>query len=289
MAIDYAELTDRYPGFGPRVVAAGRFIVPKDGHAAAVGVEVHNADEARRAADTQIADGAKVVKIMASGGFSSHTDPRAEGLDVFQMQAIVAAAHSAGIKVAAHAHSENGIAAALEAGVDSIEHGAYISRDEIASILARNAVLVPTLACMEYIEHGRGVPRWIAEPCIQERPRYYENIRQAILAGVPVATGTDAGSELTPHGRVVDEIALLQHLGASTTRSLQAATVVAGRLIGDDIGELRAGAAADLILVDGDPRNDLDTLLRPRTVITRGIILDATRLERLAAVAALDL
>jgi imidazolonepropionase-like amidohydrolase len=284
MAIDYAKLTERCPGIGPRVVAAGRFIVPIGGHGSPVGIEARDVGEARRAAQEQIAAGATVVKLMASGGFSSQTGPLHGGLELNQMRAIVDEAHAAGFQVSAHAHSAVGIAAALEAGVDSIEHGAYISPGEIASMIARNAVLVPTLVSMECIESGRGVPDWIVDPCIRERPAYYENVRQALLAGVAVATGTDAGSELNPHGRVVEEIEMLQRLGASPLESLLAATVAAGRLIGHDVGELRVGAAADIIIVDGDPLADVDVLRAPHRVVSRGVVVELDHVSSLAAI-----
>ena len=274
VAVDYTRLALSYPGFGPRTIASRRYVIPVGGHGAPVGVEVSGAQAAGRAARAEIDAGAGVVKVMASGGFSSKTGPDAAGLTVDELRAAVDEAHAAGILAAAHAHSAEGIAAALEAGIDSVEHGAYISPSEIDQMLARNAVLVPTLASMECVERGRGVPDWIVEPCIRERGRYYDNVARALAAGVRVATGTDAGSELNPHGRVVDEMELLARLGLSHLDALRAATVTAGSLIGPDVGWLGVGAAADIIVVDGDPRDDLGALRSPRAVIAGGALVD---------------
>jgi imidazolonepropionase-like amidohydrolase len=273
--IDYAHALGQERGIRPRVVAAGKPIVMTGGHAWELAEEVNGADAVRQAARAQIKAGARVIKMMATGGFSTETSPGAPELTLEELRAGADVAHRAGFLAAAHAHGAEGIAAAVDAGVDSIEHGAYITSELCQVMRERNTALVPTLVSMERVVAGAGVPDFIVEKCIEEREIYYDNIGRAIRTGVTIAAGTDAGSELNPfRDALLEELHLYTRLGMSLVDSLRTATVAAGRLIGPGVGQLAEGAQADVIVVDDDPRLNLDVLREPKEVLCAGVHVD---------------
>jgi imidazolonepropionase-like amidohydrolase len=268
--IEYSRLVASRRLIGPTVVACGQFIVMTGGHGWEWGRQADGPDDVRRAVREQIRAGAGVVKFMATGGLSTPGSAYSPELTPEELKAGVEEAHKAGLKAAAHAHNSAGIAAALSAGVDSIEHAALASGEDFDLIRAAGVTLVPTLVAVSHIRPGSGVDPEVIAKTEAAREVFHESIRTAIAHDVSVVAGTDAGTSLNPIGRVVDEIVAYVELGMSIRDALLAATVHSGRLLGRRAGSLEPGAVADILIVDANPLDDLETLRTPRSVIAGG-------------------
>ncbi|MGH9837224.1 MAG: amidohydrolase family protein [Blastocatellia bacterium] len=221
--------------------------------------------------------GAGVIKICATGGVLSFgDDPKASQYTIEEMKAIVGEAHRAGRKVAAHAHGGDGIKLAVEAGVDSIEHGTYIDEEAVKMMKERGTYLVPTLYLVEWFmdnyERLR-VPAPLVAKAKEVMPAMKTNIGAAFKLGVPVAFGTDAA--VYPHGLNAREFAVYVKLGMTPIQAIQTATVHASKLLGweDRIGAIEVGKYADLIAVDGDPTKDVTELERVKFVMKGGQVV----------------
>ena len=266
--IEYGRMVESGTALGPRVLAAGRALTAPEGHIARYSRVAQGAEELRRAAEEQLEGGAGVIKLMASGGFTSGTDPNMVAFGPDELEAAVATAHSAGVSAAAHAHSGAAVRTSLEAGMDTIEHAAYAGRATHERIAAAGATLVPTL-------HAVVAATPEGDPAGAERvARFRESVATAIAAGTPIAAGTDAGTPNNPSGRLLEELLEYRALGMSDHDALRAATVVAGGLIGEGVGVLETGARADLIVVPRDPRRDVEALREIRFVIIGGRVID---------------
>ena len=271
---------------GPRIVPAGHAISPTGGHldptmfqrfgphVLPLTVEegiANGVAEVRKAVRYQIKYGAEVIKVCASGGVMSHTGPA--GAQQYSNEELAAAAdeaHRAGLKVAAHAHGDDGIRAAVEAGIDCIEHCSLATDDTLRLMLDRGTFLVATT----YLADGMDVSR--ADPALQAKaaevfPRARATISRAIELGVKVACGTDAPA--IPHGRNAKELVALVDRGMTPLQAIRAATTVAADLIDvDDRGRLDAGLLADLIAVPGDPLSDITATEQVRFVMKGGAV-----------------
>jgi imidazolonepropionase-like amidohydrolase len=251
---------------GPRMLVAGRLICMTGGHGWPIGREADGPEEVRRAAREQIKAGADLVKFMATGGvLTPSVEPGSPQLTYEEMKAGIEEAHKAGKKTATHAMGSQGIMDALRAGIDSIEHGIYLT-DEIISFMIKNQVfLVPTIAALHNIEvrgTAAGIPGWAVDKCNVVAPHHRESIRKAYQAGVTIAMGTDAGTPFNHHGKNLMEMPLLAAHGLSPMEALMAGTSVAAKVVGmeDQIGTVEPGKLADLVLVKGNPVENIDIL-----------------------------
>lgn len=189
------------------------------------------------------------------------------------MKAIVQTAHQMGRKVAAHAHGVDGINAALRAGVDSIEHGSYLDADSVKLFKAGGARLVPTLLAGDFVvreaKAGRLLPAQ-AEKALIAGPLMVDAASRARAAGVKFAFGTDSG--VSKHGDNAQEFALLIRAGFTPLQAIQMATVEGAQhlRLENEIGRIRAGFAADIIAVKGDPLQDVRELERVSFVMRDG-------------------
>ena len=272
---------------GPRMLAAGQALSTIGGHGdvsgfrpeVAAALDGHNTctgpDECAAKVREAAKLGADVIKFHATGGVLSQGDKGlGQAFTDAEMKAICDTAHSLGLKAAAHAHADAGIAAAVRSGVDSIEHGTFASAATIRLMKERGTVFVPTLMAFTGIRERLG--KGIYTPVVEAKVRMTlgevgKAARLARQAGVPVVFGTDAG--VYEHGRNGQEFALLVDLvGMSPAEALASATTAAARLLGleNQIGRIAPGYSADLVAVDGDPLRDVRVLEHVDYVMVRG-------------------
>ncbi|MGE5326846.1 MAG: amidohydrolase family protein [Deltaproteobacteria bacterium] len=220
---------------------------------------------------------ADVIKFMASGGVLSKGD-RAdlEQYSPEEMRAIVAESHRLGRKVAAHAHAAVAIKDAVEAGVDSIEHGSFMDEEDIQLMKEHGTYLCPTLYLMDwFMENYQKLgltPDMIAKAKIV-MPAARENVSRAMREGVKIAFGTDAA--VYPHGLNAHEFPVMVRMGMTPLAAIQSATVNAADLLGwpNSVGTLEPGKFADLIAVDGDPLSDTRALEHVKFVMKGGEVV----------------
>jgi imidazolonepropionase-like amidohydrolase len=178
--------------------------------------------------------------------------------------------HRAGLKVAAHAHGDDGIRAAVEAGIDCIEHGSLMSDETLDLLADRGTFLVPTTYLADGMDVSRAAPELQAKAA-EVFPRARETIRKAVARGARIACGTDAPA--IPHGKNAKELIALVDRGMTPLDAIRAATVVSAELIDvDDRGRLEPGLLADVIAVPGDVLADITVTEAVRFVMKGGQI-----------------
>jgi len=271
----------------PRLLLSGRALCMTGGHGwHLIGREVDGADQLRRAAREQLKAGADNVKLIASGGIlTPGTNIGNPQFMVDEMKAAVEEAHAAGKTANAHAHGAEGIKRATLAGVDSVEHCYFIDPEGIEMMLSRGTVLVATSAAVRnVVSYGvaAGIPAHIAEKADSAISAHVSGFKAAHKAGVRLAMGTDSGVPFTRHGNNLDELTHLVGMGLSAQEAIRVATLDSAKLLKLDhsIGSLDEGKVADIIIVDGNPLEDIDILrsqdrirqvvLNGRTVLDRG-------------------
>lgn len=285
---DYCTLRHRRrPGL-PRVVAAGPPITSRGGHCHYLGGAVDG--DLRAAVADHVERGVDVIKVMASGGFTTPgTDQLGAQFTADELAVLVDAAHGSGLPVVAHAHSLLGIQYALTAGVDGIEHFTGLTADgpriddTLLDEVARRGVVVDLTIGNDRSVHSlmRVPPPPLAELLARLRVSNFDEFHQVSIElfsrlrqhGAAVVTGVDSG--LAPpkqHGNVWRTVGELVDAGYSVAEALAAATsraaVACG--LGQETGRLAAGYAADLLVVDGDLVRDPSSLGAPRAVLMRG-------------------
>lgn len=270
LVIDYARQVELGRLAGPRIAAAGQPITVAGGHLAQSGRITSGVPDIRSAVREQISRGARVIKVMATGGISSAGDPGAQQFTLEELTAAVREAHGAGVQIAAHAHAAAGIKLALQAGVDTIEHAAYADEAALAMIVERGKTLVPTVSALNNIAEGRGIPAETVAKSLAARETYRANTAKAIGRGVRIAAGTDAGTALNPIGGLIDELEMYCARGMKPIDAIRSATVHAGSLVSAKLGIIESGWRADLVVVPDDPGDDLAVLREPLEVISRG-------------------
>jgi imidazolonepropionase-like amidohydrolase len=257
---------------GPRIVAAGLAICMVGGHARFIGREVSGSDQVRAVARDQIAAGAGVIKVIASGGvLTAGTSPDEAQMTPEELAAAVEVARQAGKKVAAHAHGASGMKNALRAGVHSIEHATLLDEEAATLMKQQGAYMVPTLSALATTaacRRGCGIPDSVLEKAKAMTRRHRASFKQALRGGLLIAMGTDAGTPHNYHGDNAQELERMVALGMSPMEAIIASTSAAARLIGlqDSVGTIARGKQADLILCKGNPLRSID-LLRDRGCI----------------------
>lgn len=260
----------RYGAFrAPRMLISGRLIgasSPQGRHFAGMYREADGPDEMRKAAREQIRAGADFVKIMTTGARSVEMEnPGPAQMTREEVSAVVDEVHRLGYRVAAHCEGLEGTRLAIEEGVDTIEHGFYLHQapELLDQLAARQGVLVPTLTFLHDVAE-RKADDWT--PHLVERGVYnveeaHRTLEAAIEAGVPIAMGWDG----VPERMAASELGLMVEAGMNPGAALVSATSTAAYALGLDdlIGTVEVGKLADLLVVDGDPLEDIDTLVDP--------------------------
>jgi imidazolonepropionase-like amidohydrolase len=268
---------------GPRMIPAAHSIGITGGHCDATGWApgiidrgpqggiADGSDAVTRAVRYQIKHGAKVVKICATAGVLSFEESvGAQQMSDAELTAAVSEAARHGMKVAAHAHGEAGILAAVKAGVASIDHGSMLTDESIALMKQKGTYLVPTAYLATAIAID-ALPPPIAAKARKVLPMAQASLQRAIKAGVKVAFGTDAA--VYPHGHNAREFAVYVRAGMSPLEAIRTATRNAADLLGvDDRGSIAEGKLADLIAVSGDPLADVTAMERVVFVMKAGVV-----------------
>jgi imidazolonepropionase-like amidohydrolase len=258
---------------GPRLVVAGTAVGSRGGHGSAFGLEAEGPEGLAAATRQVIAEGADVVKVVASEAAMLTTTGLAPGamvhgapeLTLEELRAIVSTAEEHGRRVMSHAQDSESVRRSARAGATSIEHAWLADEAAIEAVRASGGWLVPTLVVTDV---NRTLPG--LTPIQRERQdlietRHRISTETAIRLGIPLATGTDTGEVGVTADMVWREITLLRDHGAPAMVAIQAATSSAARLLGIDAetGSIEPGKLADLVLVEGDPLADPTVLARP--------------------------
>lgn len=222
--------------------------------------------------------GATVIKMMPSGGIASTgDDPHQQLMTNEEMKAVVDTAHSLGLKVAAHIYPDEAIYNAVQAGVDSVEHGSFATARTFALMKQKGTYLVPTLTVYDVfytVAHDHPellspgtAPKELANDLLPKK-----NLPLAVKSGVKIAYGTDLGE-----GDHSQEFALLVENGMSPMEAIKAATSSAADLLGTSakVGSVQEGKLADLVAVDGDPLAQPDLLRHVSFVMKGGVVYRA--------------
>jgi len=273
---------------GPRMFVAGAYLTITGGGGAVTGFSPDVAlpwdlrfgvadgpDQVRQRVRDIAQHGVDVIKVLATGAFLTHgSDPHAVEYTYEEMRAAVEEAAHKGLKVAAHAHSADGIKIAVRAGVASIEHGTYLDDEGIRMMKERGTYLVADIYDAEWIRQGAktGYPEDFATKQPEGDEIQRQAFRKAAKAGVKIAFGTDAS--VYPHGLNARQFAWQVRYGQTPMEAIRSATASAADLIGrdPDIGAVAPGKRADLVAVAGDPLADVSVLEKVAFVMKDGVV-----------------
>ncbi|MBA2486382.1 MAG: amidohydrolase family protein [Nitrospira sp.] len=257
---------------GPRILAAGLAICMPGGHARFIGREAAGVDAVRSAVQDQLAAGAEVIKLIASGGvLTPGTSPDDAQMTVEELTAAVEVAVAHGRHVAAHAHGATGMKNALRAGVHSIEHATLMDDDAAEMMTQRGVFMVPTLSALATTAAcpaDCGIPDSARTKARNMVTQHEKSFRAAVRRGIPIAFGTDAGTPFNDHGENAQELERMVALGMAPMEAIMTSTSAAARLLGLDqeIGTIAAGKQADLLFVEGNPLRNIGVLLKKERI-----------------------
>jgi imidazolonepropionase-like amidohydrolase len=246
---------------GPTIRVAGRCICMTGGTNFSVARVADGPDEIVAAVREQVDAGCDCIKLMATGGvLSAGTDVDDAQYTQSELEAGVAEARRFGKPVASHAIGATGILNAARAGVDSIEHGVFLTDESIREMLARGVTLVPTLAAITHIVANldKGFSAEVAAKANKVALSARRSVKSYYEAGGRIAMGADTGTPFNPHGSNARELQYMVEAGMSAIDALKAATANAADLLRlPTRGRLKQGFMADLLLVEGDPTQDI--------------------------------
>ena len=285
--IDLMEAIEDGDVPGPRIIPAGRSIGITGGHCDNNLLPYENRRKSGGVADGPWAVrakvrenkkfGAKVIKFCGTGGvLSKGTKVGAQQFAFEEMKAIVEEAHQLGLKVAVHAHGEEGINTAIKAGVDSVEHSSFISDEGIRAAKANGTYLSMDIYVSDYILSEGEAAGILQESLEKERivgKKQRQRFKAAVKAGVKMAYGTDAG--VYPHGDNGKQMSYMVKWGLSPLQAIQASTINNAALFGleNDIGQIKNGFYADIIAVKGNPLENIHELETIRFVMKDGDVI----------------
>lgn len=276
---------------GPRIYTTAKSIATTGGHAdpsngmtkhlmgdptAKEGV-VNGVAEARKAVRQRYKDGADLIKITATGGVlsvaKSGQNPQ---FMTDELEAIVETARDYGMTVAVHAHGKEGMIRAIKAGVDSIEHGTYMDDEVMALMKEYGTYYVPTIIAGNFVAEKAKIdgyfPAIVRPKAAAIGPLIKNTFSRAYKAGVNIAFGTDSG--VSPQGDNGEEFRHMVEAGMPIMEAILSATKHTADLldIADILGSIEVGKLADIIAVDGDPREDVNVMQRVSFVMKDGVV-----------------
>jgi imidazolonepropionase-like amidohydrolase len=276
---------------GPRIYTAGKSIATTGGHADPTnglkgdfrrdagpteGV-INGVDDARKAVRLRYKEGADLIKLTATGGILSlAANGQNPQFTKEELEAIVETARDYGMVVTVHAHGAEGMKRAVLAGVDSVEHGTYMT-DEIMELMKeRGTYWVPTNMAGEWVAKKAAEPGYFPEVVRPKAaaigPAIKQTFAKAYKAGVKIAFGTDSG--VSTHGENAHEFELMVEGGMPPMKAIQCATIEASRLlrVEDKLGTLEPNKLADVVAVEGNPLEDISVMKNVIFVMKEGEI-----------------
>jgi len=237
--------------------------------------------DAERAVQLQIKYGARVIKLLASGGIGSPIDsPADEHLTFEEMRTAVEEAHMHHLKAAAHAENLQAIMDAMRAGVDSIEHGSDLNQEAVDYMKSHHIVLVPTVAIVSAAHRPPppGAASYSRYKATQLAAKHEASFSLALQHGVTIAAGSDSSYPPGNTGVIAEIVSEVEH-GMSPQQALASATLHGAALLGfDRLGTLATGMEGDFIAMEGDPLTDIHAIENVKVVVFKGrIVTDKTK------------
>lgn len=276
---------------GPRIFTSGKALATTGGHADPTngmrkdlmgdpgpkeGV-VNSPSDGKKAVRQRYKNGADVIKITATGGVlsiaKSGHNPQ---FTLEEIQSITSTAKNYGMSVAAHAHGDEGMKLAVIGGVNTIEHGSFMSEETMQLMIENNCYLIPTISAGRQVAEKAAQPGFfppiIAKKALEIGPKHQATMAKAYKKGVPMGFGTDAG--VFPHGMNAIEFGYLLEAGIPVKESLKAATITNAKLLGmsNELGQLKEGFLADIIAVNENPMKNVKTLENVIFVMKDGVV-----------------
>ena len=274
---------------GPRIYTAAKSIAITGGHADPTnggklglfdvpGPEAgvaDGADECRKAVRQQVKNGADLIKITATGGvLSVARDGFRPQFTEEEIEAIIQTADDFGISVAAHAHGDEGMRRAVEAGISSVEHGTMMSEKTMDLMIEKGTYYVPTITAGRAVADSALIPRFypavVRPKALFIGPQIQSTFEKAYKRGVKIAFGTDAG--VFEHGKNALEFQFMTESGMPAMEAIQSATIEAAKLlrVEDELGSIEVGKLADIIAVNDNPIDKIETLMNVPFVMKDG-------------------
>ncbi len=277
---------------GPRIYAAGKSIATTGGHADPTngfkpslmgdpgpkqGV-INGPEEAFKAIRQRYKEGSDVIKLTVTGGVlslaKSGSNPQ---FTQQELDAVVTAAKDYDFVVAVHAHGAEGMKRAVLAGVDSVEHGTYMTTEVMKLMKRKGTYYVPTITAGKWVGEKAAIdgyyPAIVQPKAAAIGPQIQKTFAKAYKKGVKIAFGTDAG--VFPHGLNGREFKYMNEAGMPAIETIQSATITAAKLlkIDDRLGSIEVGKLADLVAVDGDPLKNISLMENISFIMKDGVVV----------------
>lgn len=276
---------------GPRIYTAEKTIATTGGHGDPTnggashligdpgpkeGV-INSESDARKAVRQRYKNGADVIKITATGGvLSVAKDGQGPQFKMDELKGIIETANEYGLVSAAHAHGDEGMRRAVEAGISSIEHGTFMSQATMDLMIEKGTYLIPTISAGKFVVEKAKIPGFfpavVVPKALEVGPKIQETFGAAYKRGVKIAFGTDAG--VFPHGENGKEFGYMVEAGMTPMEAIKSATMSASQLlrIDEQYGSIEVGKMADIVAVDGDPLASINLLEKVSFVMKGGMI-----------------
>ena len=259
VSIDIARETASGTIPGPRILAAGEWLQFPGTWPPGLTRLTETPEDLLIAIREMIAKGAGLIKVGATGFRPNGEQFGSLGPEALEVA--VRTAHEAGLKIAAHCVGFEGSRQAVEAGIDSVDHGSHLDDETIRLMAEKGTYLVPTLSPpdnQERLMDMLDLPRDPLASVLDRKAHSRDSFQRALKAGVKIAAGTDAGGSSVRHGFLAREIELMVDAGMTPKQALESATREGATLMGieDQVGTIEVGKQADMVLIDGDPHSD---------------------------------
>lgn len=243
---------------------------PKDG-------VINSESDARKAVRQRYKNGADVIKITATGGvLSVAKDGQGPQFKMDELKGIIETANEYGLVSAAHAHGDEGMRRAVEAGISSIEHGTFMSEKTMEIMIEKGTYLIPTISAGKFVVEKAKIPGFfpdvVVPKALEVGPKIQDTFSKAYQKGVKIAFGTDAG--VFPHGENGKEFGYMVEAGMPAMEAIKSATIAAAQLlrIQDQYGSVEQGKMADIVAVNGDPLSNISVLEKVAFVMKGGVV-----------------